>query len=254
MWGKKRDEAKSIELTYQSDREMDVQSFQNLPETKLLVTSIDEAISIFPQKVISQLVTSYLFPDFTFDCTFITCDREKVNLNQSTSISQKEAVVTQYSTDWIHIALTPQFTGGNFKFCFEGKGVGYILLMLVKKASFHPYQSIQFAALNAGKYIIISYPSTNKIKIFCVAKEEGKQEEITHVYVINCPEGVLQIMDTILFGIGFIPQSITLLPYPPLSDPILTNIDKFSAEEEIIYYDTRLSQPICNTCYHRMKG
>jgi hypothetical protein len=215
-------------------------------EIKEWMDSIDAAITVFPQKVISGLIVSYLPNGFSFDTNLLPCNTNDMghsnfDIQKHIAVSTKQAVVTLFSKSWIYIPLTPKFDAGHVKFCIEVKGDGHCQFVLIKSSNYqtfitngsayaypiNEYTCRNTFALFPGKHIISSSSCATYDKLTWVQflNNIDKKEPINRITSLKYELGSLSRVDTVLIGIGYSYQSVALLPCPPKKDPLWKQMD-----------------------------
>jgi hypothetical protein len=217
-------------------------------EERLWVTEIDAAIITFPQKVISQLVTRFLFlQDFAFDCTLIPCNthgkknHEVLDIKSYVTVSPQELVVTRYHDEWINVPLLPKLNNYDYdlKLYLEVSGDNYCTLRLAKNTT----QYRTFIMNNGKPHFITTYYHAHDIypgKSMITMKRDsnilfitmlGKNCEILRKKFYCYQKGTSAQCDTLLIGVGYLPQAVKILPCPLENDPIWDKIERHHENE-----------------------
>jgi hypothetical protein len=212
-------------------------------EERLWVTEIDAAISTFPQKVLSQLILSFLFfQDFAFDTTLIPCnthgkkEHKAVDIKTYVTASAQQLVVTKYHHEWINVPLLPKLniqTDNDLKLYLEVSGDKECTFRFTKNLkeyrSFIMDIGLQAITTHAFYHNILPGKSVVTIQLLDNADvlfitKLGNDFEIIDKEYHRYEKGTISQCDTILIGVGYFPQSVTILPCPPENDPIWNKI------------------------------
>lgn len=220
-------------------------------EIKVWVQEIDSIITVFPQQVISKIIMTFLIIDFRFDSTLMPCNTHTIehysfDISSKVDVSDNKIVTKKYSPEWICVSLLPKFNFSiinEFKLCIEvlgNDGTSASLWLaknhtkynsfIIGKYSSYPIKIFQDVIyLRPGKSILTTKWVDNILLLF-VTELDDKQE-IKNVYCYKYKKRTIDSCDTILIGVGYYPQSVTILNCPTDQDEIWTKIKKCSSME-----------------------
>lgn len=197
-------------------------------EAKLWIQEIDDVIKTFPQCVISCLIVNYLQDNSSFE-TFLTptCthgyNHKDFNINDFVKVEPTQITVSQYSEEWIYIPLQQKIRD-KFKICLYVSGVHGCKLRFIKNSTNNNYKTFIGSTATVdtcdcydispiGKCLLCINEMADKDKMTLIYYDNKTQEPIKKVSRYY-QTGTFRLCNTLLVGVGYFPQSVTILPLP----------------------------------------
>lgn len=215
-------------------------------DAKLWTDEIDSIIRVFPSKVISELVTTFLISDFEFDTALIPCSTDvmghlDIDIKRYIDVSTHKLVTKEYKSEWISVPLLPKINLGqnDLKVCLEVSGQDHCIFDLVITQNITNYHTFIIShsnppipmavnvRLTPGKWILTTRLFHDHDSLFC-SRLDDTQETIILGSYYKFHKATITACNTILIGVGFFPQTVKLLTCPTEKHPIWSKIDEHS--------------------------
>jgi hypothetical protein len=229
--------------------------------------TIDSIIICFP-KVLSSLVVSFLFPRYTFDSNLLPCnthatDHLPIDPCTFIHVAPTKLTVLQFSQPYIFVSLQQKIENGNLEIFFENSANSCIF-SLVENSIYKSFVGRPYAfnipschswKLPVGRYLFImtNDDSDKRDGITIRIIRLSQDNEVMELSISKYPHLNKRLLNchTILFGLGFYPQSVSLLPYPRDFDPIWQKIINCPSMRSPYHFDMATNSDdkvICQTC------
>jgi hypothetical protein len=195
-------------------------------DEKKWIRELDNIITTFPQNVISCIVIDFLSGEFIFD-TMLTpmCthghNHKDFKINEFVTVEPKKITTLQYNLDWIYIPVQQKIKEGKLRICLDISSDYRCDFMFVQNSTqyqtFIGYPLVVPMYLNdfviRGKCILMTNEMFDHDELICISVDE-KKGHVSHQSV-SYKKGAFRVCDTLLIGVGYFPQSVTILPCPP---------------------------------------
>lgn len=193
-------------------------------EAKLWIQELDNVIKTFPQCVISGLIIKYLENELEFDTVLTpTCthdyDHKEFTINDFVKVEPTQITVTQYNKEWIYIPLKNKIQD-KFKICLYISGTDCKFLFIKNSTQYQTFigstatvETCNCYISPIGKCFILIDHIEDKDQVSLIYFDNKTQKPTSKVSQ-SYKKGTFSLCDTLLVGIGFFPQSVTILPSP----------------------------------------
>lgn len=224
-------------------------------DQKKWIKEIDESITVFPENVISSLITSYipLAPFFEPEMKSCSCSRRclhnNMNIKNYLKVEHTEIKVKRFSEPWIYYPLETHMQG-EFKIMFKITGLVLLLLTTTKPGKKIEKKAASCLCSLSRPEILVEHRinSPNRNIIIVIGQKFDSYDALTIIDPEGPydPENTYWLQENILtksiiyFGVGYLPTTIEILNVPQDSDPIwqiykyFKNVEKQKLRMQIV--------------------
>lgn len=213
-------------------------------EAKIWVKKIDSIITVFPQQVISKIITTFLISDFEFNTALIPCNTHTIDhcsfdVKNYINVYEQKLVTKKYREEWICVPLVPklnlkehelklhlQVTNYQISFFFAQNPTSYGTFILTNTASFPLTLALPKALVYPGEWIFTTKYCDDYDILFATKLDKSKQTP-EYIDCYKYKKGTIQSCDTILIGVGYYKQMVQILTCPLDTDPIWNKIENW---------------------------
>lgn len=187
------------------------------------VHEIDKVVTVFPQHVISRIITKLLVTTISFDTVLTpSCvhgyNHKEFNINDFVVVEEKKITVLKYNYEWIYIPIIHNINNSKLQICLYVNGPYTCQLRFVENSTHYQTFIGETEIVNTclsgfeliGKCIITIMPDTDELTCLYFDRTDQSSSKVRRSY----SKGALRKCNTALIGVGWQNQSIAILPCP----------------------------------------